>query len=417
MKIQKPRGTIDLVGVGQKKRSKVVETFSTLCRSLGFEEISTPMFEQKDLYVRSVGDETDLVEKQLFELENKSENTFVLRPELTAGIVRALIESGIRGRILPILYYSVGEFFRYDKPQKGRYRQAGHLDVEIFGLNDPVIDIMLINSISLFFKKLKIEDNLIFNINTLGSAQTKKIFGEKLVGYLKENKNYLCSDCQRRLEKNPLRVLDCKEDQCKKIADLGPSIYDSLNSQEKDYFKEIIGGLEALQIPFNVDQTLVRGLDYYTGLIFEINLSDDKERKLSLGGGGRYDGLVEQLGGPNLPACGYALGIERVIEFLNFKIEDTTRKVTKVIIVPTSIRQKNSVLVMQGKLAEKENICSYAYFKNSSLSDALSFASKNDFDFAIIAGDEEAQKNKYILKNLKEGSQKTLGLEEILGEL
>ncbi len=414
MEIIKPRGTIDLMGEPQRKKSRVIKIFGTLCRSLGFEEISTPMFEQKDLYVRSVGDNTDIVEKELFTLENKSESTYALRPELTAGIVRALIESGIRGRVLPIMYYSVGEFFRYDKPQKGRFRQASQLDVEIFGLSDIASDIMLINSIALFFKKLNVKDKIVFNINTLGSVETKKAFGEKLVKYLKENKDYLCSDCQRRIEKNPLRALDCKEEQCKRITVAGPAIYDSLSDQEKNDFKEVIGNLEKLKVPFNVDQNLVRGLDYYTGLIFEVNLAYDPERKLSLGGGGRYDRLVEELGGGTLPACGYALGVERIIDLMDFEADKKEDQNRKIIVIPTSTKQKGRVLLAQNKILENSDVQTLAYLKGSSLSDALGFASKNNFNFAVIAGDEEATQNKYILKDLTKSSQQILDLKEIV---
>ena len=417
MEIIKPRGTIDLMGDRQRKKSRLINTFSTLCRSFGFEEISTPMFEQKDLYVRSVGDNTDIVEKELFILENKSESTYALRPELTAGIVRALIESGIRGRTLPIMYYSVGEFFRYDKPQKGRFRQASQLDVEIFGLSGISSDTMIINSIALFFKKLKIKDKIIFNINTLGSVETKRAYGEKLVKYLKENRDYLCSDCQRRIEKNPLRALDCKEEQCRKITAAGPAIYDSLSDEEKNDFKEIIGNLEKLKIPFNVDQNMVRGLDYYTGLIFEVNLASDLEKKLSIGGGGRYDCLVEELGGSPLPACGYALGVERIIDLVDFAPDAGEDQVRKLIVIPTSTKQNTRVLSAQNEILERLSIQTLAFLKGSSLSDALGFASKNNFDFAVIAGDEEATQDKYILKDLNKNSQETLGLNEIISKL
>ena len=416
MDIQRPRGTIDLVGEAQIKKSKVVETFRKLCDSLSFEEITTPIFEQKDLYVRSAGDQSDLVQKELFELENKSDNTYVLRPELTAGIVRSLIEEGARGRLLPIMYYSVGEIFRYDKPQKGRFRQSSQLDMEIFGANDPATDVLLINSIAMFFEKLKLKNKIVFNINTLGSFETKAIYSKKLVGYLEKNKEYLCPDCQRRMNKNPLRALDCKQEQCKKIAQNAPSIFDSLSEEEKDNFKKIIEGLESLQLPFEIDSTLVRGLDYYTGLIFEVNLTEDRERKMSLGGGGRYDTLIKELGGPEISACGYALGIERIIQFLEF---DSSKlgEFKKIILIPTSEKQKLNVLKIQSKLIKNKNISSFSYLKKSSLSDALSYASKNGFDFAIISGDDEAIQGKLILKDLKNNSQVTLPEEEIINSL
>ena len=413
MEIQKPRGTLDFEGLAQQKKSFISYTFDTLCRDLGFTQITTPLFERKDLYVRSVGDDSDIVEKELFELENKSENSYVLRPELTAGIVRSLAEGGARGRQLPIFYYSIGEIFRYDKPQKSRYRQSSQLDMEIFGASDPITDVFLINTISLFFRRLNVNKKIIFNINTLGSTETKIAYSKKLVIYLEKNTDYLCADCQRRMTKNPLRVLDCKQEQCKKIASSSPSIYDSLTDQEKADFKKIVEGLETLKIPFNIDQTLVRGLDYYTGLIFEVNSEDDKERKLSIGGGGRYDRLVSELSGNDLAACGYGLGIERIIDLLEFDVDEKRAERKKIIIIPTSEKQKVNCIKIQNKLIEKDNSLVFSYLKKSSLSDALSYASKYGYDLAVIAGDEEEKQGKFILKDLKKNSQVTMSEEEV----
>lgn len=385
-----------------------------MCRVFGYEKISTPIFEQKDLYVRAVGDDTDIVDKELFELENKSENVYVLRPELTAGIVRSLIENGVRGRQLPIMYYSIGDIFRYDKPQKGRFRQSSQFDVEIFGASDASADVFLINTINEFFKKLSIKENLVFNINTLGSKETKIKYGKKLFDYLNKNRQYLCDDCAKRIEKNPLRVLDCKQKQCQKIASGAPAIYDLLAEKEKLSFKKIVESLEALQIPFNIDQTLVRGLDYYTGLIFEVNLAEDKERKLSLGGGGRYDSLVEELGGPPIAACGFGLGIERITEFLTFDITSKEKNGLKIIVTATSDMQKNNIIKIQNKLARDNNKIVFSYLKKASLSDSLGFGAKSNYDYAVIVGDEEAKEGKFIVKDLKNNKQEVLTEEEVI---
>ncbi len=311
--IQKPRGTQDYMGEEFKTRRELEDKFIAFYLQKEYQGIETPLFEQKNLFVRSVGEETDIVSKELFDLEKKSEEVYSLRPEFTAGVIRCLVDNGIKSMPLPVKVFSVGSCFRYERPQKGRKRQFNQLSVELIGKKSPEIDAEVIADGYEFLKENRV--NVVVNLNTLGSRATREKYSTTLKDSLKQNLGKLCDDCKRRADKNPLRVWDCKAENCN--AGKIPSIIDSLEPDEKAYFEKIQSELTEKKIEFVVKPDLVRGLDYYTGVVFEYVAGDDEERQNSLGGGGRYDELVRELDGPDLPAVGYAFGFERVIENLN----------------------------------------------------------------------------------------------------
>lgn len=323
MKINKPRGTQDYFQSEYLMRREIenefVEFFGKEKKYIGLE---TPVFEQKNLFVRSVGDETDIVQKELFDLEQKSDEKYSLRPELTAGIIRFLVESGyLKSKPKPINIFSLGPCFRYERPQKGRKRQFNQLDIETIGKSSPQIDGELIVDICEFLEKIKIKD-ISLNINSFGSVETKKRYSDEIRGFFKENTPDLCETCLGRVEKNPLRVLDCKNEKCKLIISGAPEI--KLQEEENQYFEEVIkilknyfGQKKGSRIV--IDPRLVRGLDYYTGIIFEISTLNDDSRMSSIGGGGRYDKLIGQLGGPETPAMGVGFGFERLVDYLSSK--------------------------------------------------------------------------------------------------
>ncbi|MFH1855274.1 MAG: histidine--tRNA ligase [bacterium] len=311
--IQKPRGTQDYIGEEFKIRRELEDKFINFYLEKEYQGIETPLFEQKNLFVRSVGEETDIVSKELFDLEKKSEEVYSLRPEFTAGVIRSLIERGLKSMPLPVKVFSVGSCFRYERPQKGRKRQFNQLSIELIGKKSPEIDAQVIADGYEFLKQNSI--NVVVNLNTLGSRSTREKYSVELRDYLKQNLDKLCDDCKKRVDKNPLRVWDCKTENCNP-GEI-PSILDSLEPDEKDFFEKIQSELTQKNIEFVVKADLVRGLDYYTGVVFEYVTGDDEERQNSLGGGGRYDELIRELNGPDLPAVGYAFGFERVIENLN----------------------------------------------------------------------------------------------------
>jgi histidyl-tRNA synthetase len=323
MQIQKPRGTKDYFGDEFKKRRELENKFIDFYFKKGYQGIETPIFEQKNLFVRSVGDDTDIVQKELFNLEKKSDEIYCLRPEFTAGIIRSLIEAGIKSKPLPIKVISVGPCFRYERPQKGRRRQFNQLNTELIGKSAPEIDAEFISNAIEFLNSIGIKKLRVF-INTLGSSMTRKKYSGILKQYLVSNSQKLCELCNQRIKRNPLRALDCKNPLCQQTVREAPTIIENLEGEEKEYYNSVLAGLKSKwkdnpNIKFIEDPFLVRGLDYYTGIIFELGIPGDESRLSSIGGGGRYDDLVKELGGPDLPAIGMALGFERIIEYLEGK--------------------------------------------------------------------------------------------------
>lgn len=316
--IQKPRGTQDYFADEFFSRRELENKFITFYTQKGYWGMETPIFEQKNLFVRTVGEETEIVQKELFDLEKKSDEIYSLRPEFTAGMIRSLIEKGIKSMPLPVKIMSVGPCFRYERPQKGRKRQFNQLDTELIGKKSPGIDAEYIASSVEFLSSVGVK-NLVLTLNDFGSTESRLKYAGTLNTYLK-NSTGLCELCRNRVQRNPLRVLDCKDEKCRKIIKLGPKIVDCLTSDEKKYFDETVVALKELLKgslqPVLVDPFLVRGLDYYTGIVFEISVKGDESRMNSIGGGGRYDGLIRELGGPDMPAIGCGLGFERIVEHL-----------------------------------------------------------------------------------------------------
>jgi len=317
MNIQKPRGTQDYFAGQFDARRNVEGEFVDFFASKGYKGLETPIFEQRDLYVRTVGDQTDIVQKELFNLEKKSDEIYSLRPEFTAGAIRSLIEMGIKNMPLPIKVFSYGPCFRYERPQKGRKRQFNQLNCELIGKKSAEIDTEIIADMLDFLDSLNLKD-LVCGVNCFGNENTRCKFAEALKNYFK-GKNGLCETCRRRLSKNPLRILDCKGEKCQEIVKGGPKILDYLLPLEKEDFNKTVDQLRAKwgeKIKIEMNTNLVRGLDYYTGIVFEINKIGDQSRMNSLGGGGRYDNLILKLGGPDYPAIGFGLGLDRIIEAL-----------------------------------------------------------------------------------------------------
>lgn len=315
--IQRPRGTDDYVDEQFRKKEDLERRFSDYFCKKNYFGIETPLFESKDLFVRTVGDQTDIVQKELFDLEQKSDDKYCLRPEITAGIVRALSESGLlKTRPKPINVYSYGACFRYEKPQKGRRRQFNQLDVESIGGKDLGTDENFIINIIEFLQSIT-SRKITVCVNTFGSEDSKGRYAKDLKQYFFDKNENLCQLCQQRSNKNPFRVLDCKNPVCKQICQEAPEI--TLSAQEKERFEKTLEKIEEKissndQIQVKFDKTMVRGLDYYTGIVFEFSLLDDESRSGSIGGGGRYDNLVGELSSIDLPAIGVGLGVERILE-------------------------------------------------------------------------------------------------------
>ena len=301
-KVQCVRGTYDLYGEAKRKAKKVIATGSSIVEKYGFEEIETPIFEFTEVFSRNLGDTSDIVTKEMYCFEDRGGESLTLRPEGTAGVVRAFISDGMQQN-LPVKMYYAGPMFRYERPQKGRQRQFTQFGVELLGVETPQADIEVIAMAYEFFESLGLGGTITVEINSLGDKASRDAYREKLVAYLKANYDRLSEDSKARLDKNPLRVLDSKEECDKAVIADAPLYQDSLNDASKSFFNQVLQGLDNLNIKYRVNNRLVRGLDYYSHTVFELT-TDKLGAQGTVLAGGRYDGLVEQMGGGQVPGIG-----------------------------------------------------------------------------------------------------------------
>lgn len=315
MLTQAPKGTKDLLPQDAYRFQAIEAVEKRIAERAGYREIRTPVFEHTELFLRGVGDTTDIVQKEMYTFTDKGDRSVTLKPEGTAGAVRALVEHSLYAGPLPVkMYYVNNPIFRYEAPQSGRLREHHQFGCECFGAAEPSCDAELISIAVDVLKGLGL-DNLVVNINSIGCPECRRVYHEKLRAFLSERLDKLCETCRGRFEKNPLRILDCKVDACQKQLEGAPSILDCLCDACAAHFEGLKANLDALGIPYSVDPRIVRGLDYYTRTVFEIARQTENGTQ-AVCGGGRYDGLVEQIGGPKLPAMGFGMGVERVLMLL-----------------------------------------------------------------------------------------------------
>lgn len=307
----RPRGTIDVLPQDIAKWHYLEAAVRDVCDRFGFAEIRTPLIEHAELYMRTTGETTDLLEKETYTFVDRGGRTLTMRPEGTPGVARAFLENGLQNEPLPAKFYYLGPMFRYDRPQAGRYRQHTQFGVEIFGAAGPEADLEVMLTAITFLRGLGL-DSLAVHLNSIGCPVCRPAYRQALVEHYEARRDQLCRDCQRRLERNPLRLLDCKEEQCQPHKLAAPSSVDHLCPDCADHFRRLQELLEQFGIRYELDPTLVRGLDYYTRTIFEI-VYDGLGAQGTVCGGGRYDGLLETVGGPALPGVGYGMGLERVL--------------------------------------------------------------------------------------------------------
>ena len=321
MIISKAKGCYDLYGDEAKKFKMAEKVIEEVMGIYNINYIRTPVFENSELFRRGVGEETDIVSKEMYEFKDKSDRSLTLRPEGTAGVVRSYIENKMTNNLVkPVKFYYLEPMYRYERPQKGRYREFTQFGIEVLGESNPLIDIEVISAVIEIFNRLGLE-NIKLKINTLGDKETREKYKKLLIDHFNNYKDNLCSDCQRRLVTNPLRILDCKIDREKEFFKEAPKIRDYLSDQSKEYFKRIEEYLKELNINYEIDDNLVRGLDYYDELVFEIEVDSS-----TICGGGRYNRLVKELGGDDTCAFGFAIGMERFLSLLELpkETEDLT---------------------------------------------------------------------------------------------
>ena len=409
MKINRIRGTHDLFGEELKKFNKVVYEVKDKAKKFGFNELTTPIFESSELFKKPLGEQSDVVLKEMYTFKDRNEDEITLRPEYTTPMIRAAISNGLLNN-LPAKFFGTGQMFRRERPQKGRYRQFNQINFENFGSDDIFSDIEIINLANTILKNILPHRKITLHLNTLGSRENLKDYKNTLSKYFNDNKNLLSADSVNKINANPLRILDSKNIEDKDIIEKCPKLIESLSKSDLNLYEEIKNCLIDLNITTYEDPKLVRGLDYYCHTVFEFK-TDDIGSQDTLIGGGRYNGLIQALGGKNLPGVGWAGGIERIMLLMK-DIVSNEKKIHLAIQDPT---YKKYALAMYDFLI-KNNFGVYWNYKYN-LKKSLSLASDKKAQYIIIVGELENTNNKYALKNLISGEQKIVDLKNILDHI
>lgn len=407
MEVQAPKGTKDMLPQDAYKWHFVENKFREIAKFYGMREIRTPMFEHTDLFLRGVGDTTDIVQKEMYTFNDKGNRSITLKPEGTSPVVRAFIENRLFNEAQPTkLYYAI-PCFRYENVQKGRLRQFHQFGTEVFGSKEPSMDAEVIAFAMEFLKSLGLK-SLSLNINNLGCPNCRPKYNEALKKFLEENYDDLCGLCQSRFDKNPMRILDCKNKNCGEITKNAPIILDYMCEECDSHFAEVKKYLDILNIPYTVDPGIVRGLDYYTKTIFEI-LNDD----FTVCGGGRYDRLIEQLGGPEMPAVGFGLGIERLLLTLkNEGIEIPSEGLYDLYVGARGEEGKLASFKLANTLRTR-GIKTEVNHMGRSLKAEMKYANKIGAKFTVVLGDDELQTGNAKLKRMSDGEQFEVNLNNI----
>jgi len=413
-----PRGTADILPEEQGYWRFVEARAVALCRLYGYQRLDTPAFEDSQLFTRSIGEGTDIVTKEMYTFKDRSGNILALRPEGTAPVCRTYLEHGMDSLPQPVKLYYLAAIFRYERPQAGRYRQHYQFGFEAIGDGDPALDAEVVEMAWRFFETLGI-GGLDLYLNSIGCNACRPRYLENLKSYYSDHLSGLCPDCKSRFEKNPLRLLDCKKPSCYGVAETAPKSTDFLCRECLAHFEAVVGYLEALKLPFELNHRLVRGLDYYTKTVFEIQPPGEGAQS-ALGGGGRYDDLIQELGGKPTPAIGFAAGMERIV--LNLKKQKI--EVPSLIAPPVFIAYLGNEAKMEAmKLASvlrKDKIATITATGNRSLKGQLRQTNSLGCNYVAIIGEDEVKSGTVTLRNMMTGEQQTLrqaALVELLKEI
>ncbi|GMO64096.1 MAG: histidine--tRNA ligase [Rickettsiales bacterium] len=393
------KGTQDFFGENIDKFNYVVDAAKNVAKFYNFKEIKTPLIEFSNLFERSVGDGSDIVLKELYKFEDKGGEVIALRPEFTAGVVRALAENGDLNQNLPQKLFSYGDVFRYDRPQKGRYREFNQLNFEIYGNDDYMADVETISVLNDILQNLGLK-NITLEINSLGSNKCKIKYENALREYFTPLKDKLSEDSKKRLDKNPLRILDSKEDCDKELLKNAPKINEFYTDEERTFYANVLKSIGELGIKYYDNPGLVRGLDYYTSIVFEFTTTDLGAQS-AVGGGGRYDNLVEQIGNIPISAVGFGSGIERLMLLLDKKME---KKDELIAVIPISENENSYTLKLVKELQAKGKSIEYIY--SGKFKKKMDKMNKCGADFAIVVGEDEVKTGKLKIKDLKSGEEK-----------
>ncbi|RWR15218.1 histidine--tRNA ligase [Siminovitchia fortis] len=415
MSIQIPRGTQDLLPGEVEKWQFIEKKAKDICRRYLYKEIRTPIFEHTELFQRSVGDTTDIVQKEMYTFEDRGGRSLTLRPEGTAAVVRSYAENKMYGQtVQPVKLYYLGPMFRYERPQAGRYRQFVQFGVEAIGSDDPTIDAEVISLAMELYRELGLK-KLRLVLNSLGDSSSRKAHRDALVAHFQPRIGEFCDDCQQRLETNPLRVLDCKRDRDHELMKSAPSILDYLNEESSQYFEKVKKHLTDMKIEFVVDPTLVRGLDYYNHTAFEIMSEAEGFGAITtLCGGGRYNGLVQDVGGPDQPGIGFALSIERLLSALEAEGAALPHEeAVDCYIIAIGDKAMDYTVPLLQKL-RREGLSAEKDYMGRKMKAQFKAAERINAKFALIIGEDELENGTAVIKDLQTGEQENVPLENIV---
>lgn len=408
---QRPKGTQDWYGDSMYKRTLFEELARSLCKAYNIKEVITPVFEHTILFQRGVGETTDVVQKEMYTFDDKGDRSITLKPEGTAGAVRAYLENGLYAETQPTKLFYVTPVFRYEKPQSGRFRQHHQFGVEFFGSSSPLAEVELITLLFELFNRIGIK-GVKLHINSIGCGHCRKTYNDALLAYLEQHEEHLCATCRERMTKNPLRVIDCKVPSCKEIIQDAPRTIEYLDEECENHFNELRQILSDLNIPYEVDTGIVRGLDYYTKTVFEFVNAEG----FTICGGGRYDNLIHEIDEKqNIPAVGFGLGIERILlEIANEGVELTPEPAVQLYVGILGKDARAASFAIISKLREAGIIVETDYLDRS-VKAQMKYANKIGAKNTVIIGADEITSNKANIKNMETGEQTEVVLDQIIG--
>ncbi len=413
MRYKRPRGTQDILPDQIPEWRLAEDTFREICRRFRYSEIRTPIFEDTDLFIRSVGEETDIVSKEMYTFTDRGGRSLTLRPEGTAPVIRAFLENNLQGqdrqRLVKLFY--IAPVFRYDRPQAGRYRQHHQAGAEAIGSQNPAVDAEVIHLALTFYRAMGIEQVRLL-LNSVGCPKCRPVYIQKLREFLAAHLDELCEDCRRRYERNPLRVLDCKNEGCRTALKDAPVMLDLLCDECAEHFAGVKQHLDALGIGYEIDPHIVRGLDYYTKTAFEF-VSVGLGAQDAIGGGGRYDGLVEECGGPPTPGVGFGIGIERVLlvrQALGLVADERPRE--GVLVVALGPEQWLEGYKLTARLREA-GVAAEIDYRQRSLRAQLRFADSGGFKWAAILGEDELTAGEVTVRDMDTGEQQRVKIDKL----
>ncbi len=409
-KITAIKGTRDILPSEARKWQKVESVSREVFELYGYREIRTPVFEPTELFEKGTGETSDVVTKEMYTFRDKAGRSLTLRPEYTPSVVRAILDHSLHLQPQPMRYYFFGPMFRYDKPQKGRYRQFHQIDIEVFGEKDPAIDAEIVEMADFLLKKLDVVNTEIL-INSVGCKTCRPHYHRDLKQAAEAVRKELCADCQRKIDLNPLRIFDCKEESCRALSQDFPKILDFLCPECEEHFKMFCDHLKSYGIVYRIEPRLVRGLDYYTKTTFEI-ISSKLGAQDAILGGGRYDDMMKEFGGPDICGIGFAMGLERFLSVVPFK----EKKKSFLYIAFLGDPAKKAGMVLARQLRSDGIECLIEY-RERNLKNQMSRANKLGATWVLIIGEDEVRAKKYQLKNMETGEQKEVRADDILNHV